>query len=97
MNIIVGGSGSGTLTLNSGAVSMPATSGKSLTIANGLGSSGTVNLNGGTMTVSNVVKLFGSPATFNFNGGTFEGQPKLCGLRERSGRGQCLGRRGDHQ
>ncbi|HEY4414200.1 MAG TPA: autotransporter-associated beta strand repeat-containing protein [Verrucomicrobiae bacterium] len=72
MGLIVGGSGAGTLTLNTGVVSMPAGSVKSLTLANGLSGSGTVNLNGGTLSVSNVVKFIGGPAIFNFNGGTLK-------------------------
>jgi autotransporter-associated beta strand protein len=58
--INVGGGGTGILTVNSGSVSMPAASATYMAVNNG-----TVNLNGGVITVPQV-QGFG---TFNFNGG----------------------------
>lgn len=58
----------GTLTVNSGAVT---TTGGFVELANGSGNSGTFNLNGGVLTLSQV---FGGAGTsvFNFNGGVLQ-------------------------
>lgn len=57
--------GNGTLNLNQGTVTAP----ELLRISNSSSGVGTVNLNGGLMTVRSVTKGAGS-ANFNFNGGT---------------------------
>ena len=65
-------SATGTLTVNSGTVSQPATTTTVLAIGNASGATGTVNLNGGLIKVAQVTKANGGTATFNFNGGTLE-------------------------
>jgi autotransporter-associated beta strand protein len=69
--IAVGGNGAGTLTLNSGSVTMAAATTKNLVLGSGATGAGTANLNGGTMSVLGVAKGSGT-AVFNFNGGTLK-------------------------
>lgn len=65
------GVAAGVLTLNGGSVSMPATTIKAVTLGVQPGNVGTLNLNGGTLTVARVAKGNASAfATNNFNGGT---------------------------
>jgi len=70
-NIASGVAGvAGTLTLNSGAVSMPAGTTLPLNVGTQAGTIGRLNLNGGTLRVAQVRKDPGALATNNFNGGT---------------------------
>lgn len=67
------GSAAGTLTLNSGNVTMPIGTTKALTLGVNAANQGTVNLNGGVLTVAKVTKGNSSAlATNNFNGGTLK-------------------------
>jgi fibronectin-binding autotransporter adhesin len=69
----VGRNGTGTFTV-AGASTVTfdtATSGNGLIISSGTGT-GTVNLNGGTLSVHRVEAVTGGSSTFNFNGGTLE-------------------------
>jgi fibronectin-binding autotransporter adhesin len=58
-----GSNGNGVLTLSSGSASM-----KTLAYESGI-STGTVNLNGGTLNVGEIISVSGSSRVFNFNGG----------------------------
>ena len=65
----VGEAGNGTLTINSGTVTVP--SGKWTLLGKNSGKTGTVNLNGGTLTTKHIHKGSGT-AVVNFNGGTLK-------------------------
>jgi len=67
------GPAAGILTLNGGNVNMPSGTTRAITLGVDAGNQGTVNLNGGTLTVAKVAK--GDPSAFatnNFNGGTLK-------------------------
>ena len=67
---IIGDSGTGTLTINGGTVTVK--SDRDTYCAFNSGASGTINLNGGTLVTRRVLKNNGSSYTLNFNGGTLK-------------------------
>jgi len=67
----IGSTTSGTLTMNSGSFALPRTDGW-FTLGVGFGALGTLNMNGGTMTLGNDCMIgahFGGSGTLNMNGG----------------------------
>lgn len=70
------GTNNGTLTVSGSGVVNTGTAANGLKLAAGNGgggtSTGTVNLNGGTIQTAKIQKGTGSTATFNFNGGTLQ-------------------------
>jgi autotransporter-associated beta strand protein len=74
----VGGGGAGTLTVDSGMVSLNAGAANGIDMGNGAGG-GTINLNGGTI-LTPVVKRGAGTATFNFNGGTLQANANNVGF-----------------
>lgn len=69
--MLVGNLGTATVNLTNGAINLTGTAGSGLTLGYGTGSSGTFNLDGGTLTALKVAKRLGN-GTFNFNGGTLK-------------------------
>ena len=67
--IVVGDSGTGTLTINGGTVTVPY---KDVYFAYNSGSSGTINLNGGTLVTRRILTKDGTSHMLNFNGGTLK-------------------------
>ncbi len=69
--LLVGDSGTGTLTLNGGAVTMNH-------VRDGFtaGGSGTINLNGGTLSTQRIYTRSGATGKLNFNGGTLKALAK---------------------
>jgi autotransporter-associated beta strand protein len=67
--LIVGNLGNGTLNISATAGSQMLVSSPNMLLASGAASSGTVNLDGGLLSVRAITKGSGT-ATFNFNGGT---------------------------
>lgn len=61
----------GTVTQTGGNVTISEFSGSGLSLASGLGSTGTYNLNAGTLTLGKITNGLGS-GTLNFNGGTLK-------------------------
>ena len=67
--LVIGEEGTGTLNLNSGAVTLTG----GLRVGHTATGNGTINLNGGTLSTPNVLKtVAGSTATWKFNGGTLK-------------------------
>ena len=69
--LYVGYKGAGTLTINGGIVDVSSAD-QNVNLAVENGSSGTINLNGGTLKTRRIVKQNGSSAALNFNGGTLQ-------------------------
>ena len=68
--LTVGNNGYGMLTINGGVVETIGDN--NVNLAQNIGSSGTVNLNGGTLKTRRVVKVNGASGVLNFNGGTLQ-------------------------
>ena len=69
--LYVGYKGTGTLTINGGIVDVSSAD-QNVNLAVENGSSGTINLNGGTLKTRRIVKQNGSSGALNFNGGTLQ-------------------------
>ena len=68
--LTVGNNGYGMLTINGGVVETIGDN--NVNLAQNIGSSGTVNLNGGTLKTRRVVRVNGASGVLNFNGGTLQ-------------------------